>query len=119
MRAHARAPGRASCGRGSLARRIAHQGRNDAVEIDPPRARAGAAVWKVDPALVEPVDHLHAGKRVAHAFAAEDFLPARAGHSFDTDRSVECLGDGGRYCVWCHPLALELDDAVAGPILLQ
>src|ERR1700728_4432599 len=112
-------PGRASCGSGSSVRLFPHQSCDGAVDIDPTSARSGAPVWKVDPALVKPVDHLHAGKRVAHAFAAEDFLPARAGHSFGTDRSVECLGEGGRYCVWRHPLALELDDAVAGPLLLQ
>ena len=101
------------------ARLFPHQSCDGAVDIDPTRARFGATVWKIDPALVEPVDHLHAGKRVAHAFAAEDFLPVRAGRGFGTDRSVECPGEGGRDCVWCHPLGLELDDTVAGPILLQ
>src|SRR3984885_8075295 len=90
-----------------------HQSRDGPVDIDPTGARFGAAVWKIDPALVEPVDHLHAGKRVAHALAAEDFLPVRAGLSFGTDRSTECLGEGGCDCVWCHPLGLELDDTVA------
>ncbi len=50
-------------------------------EIRPLRA-PHAVPGKVDPALVEAVDHLHARSRVAHAGGAEYSFPLRAWHGF-------------------------------------
>src|ERR1700680_3833404 len=83
-------------------------------------ARTLLAILELNPALVEAIEHLRAGRRVLHALRREQSLPGVTGNGFHADRPAqdfsECCGD----LIWSDASrSFEFDDTAARPCLLQ
>ena len=67
---------------------------DDAVERRPAFDGRPAPLVGLDPSLVEAVEHPDPRQGIPRALGAEDLLPTLSGHSFDTNRVTDCLGEG-------------------------
>ena len=82
--------------------------------------QARAAALELDPTFVESVEHLDARNRITHSLGAKDRAPVLARNGLCANRTMQRLREFRCDPVLAHPLrALELDDALATPVLQQ
>src|ERR1700734_2725881 len=93
---------------------------NSLLNVDGALASMRATIWKIDPARIESVDHLHARRGILHALATEYRFPLIARHGLDTHRCPKDLGERGGQGIGRDALrALQFDYTLTLPTLLQ